>query len=66
MDSTPQLNRKYDLDAHNRDFDVWKHGYVLKQGCIWYRRPDGVDVRAYAGVNQFTEQGELMPLCQLF
>ena len=54
---------KYDLRKHNRDFDPWTHGYIWKNGFMWYRRPDGVDVRAYAGVNEITSEGELKPLC---
>ncbi len=54
---------KYDLRKHNKDFDPWKHGYIWKNGYMFYRRPDGVDVRAYAGVNELTSEGELKPLC---
>ena len=54
---------KYDLRKHNKDFDPWKHGYVWKNGFMFYRRPDGVDVPAFAGVNEITDKGELKPLC---
>ena len=54
---------KYDLRKHNKDFDPWKHGYIWKNGFMFYRRPDGVDVHAYAGVNEITDEGELKPLC---
>ena len=54
---------KYNIVKHNKEFDPWLHGYIWKKGCMWYRRPDGVDVRAYAGVNKLTEEGELLPLC---
>ena len=56
-------NKKYDIWKHLRDFDPWKHGYIWKKGYMWYRRPDGVDVRAYAEVNELTDEGELRPLC---
>ena len=61
-----QPKKKYDLVQHNATFDPWRHGYVMKKGCLWYKRPDGVDVRAYAGANELTDEGELVPLCQLF
>ncbi len=54
--------RKYDLNWHNREFDPWQHGYIWKKGCMWYRRPDGVDVRAHSNVNEFDEYGELNPV----
>lgn len=54
--------QKYDLERHNREFDPWQHGYIWKKGCMWYRRPDGVDVRAYSNVNEFDEYGELIPV----
>ena len=66
MDHTERVQRpKYDFSNHTETFDPWKHGYIMKKGCLWYRRPDGVDVRAFAGVNQLDEYGELIPLCQL-
>lgn len=60
--STDGTRQKYDLKRHNREFDPWQHGYIWKQGCMWYRRPDGVDVRAYSNVNEFDEYGELIPI----
>lgn len=62
--SEPQVRerQKYDLERHNREFDPWQHGYIWKKGCMWYRRPDGVDVRAYSNVNEFDEYGELIPI----
>ena len=53
--------RKYDIEFHYRNFNMWEHGYIWKRGCMWYRRPDGVDVRAYSAVNEMDEYGELIP-----
>ena len=53
--------RVYDMRAHDRDFDVWQHGYIWKRGRMWYRRPDGVDVPAPSAVNRMNEFGELEP-----
>ena len=55
---------RYDLNWHKRNFDSWNHGYIWKKGYMWYRRPDGVDVRAHAAVNEMTEEGELLPKCK--
>ncbi len=52
---------RYDLQWHSRNFDQWQHGYIWKKGYMWYRRPDGVDVRAHAAINEMTEDGELIP-----
>ena len=54
--------QKYDLAKHNEQFDPWQHGYIWKRGYMWYRRPDGVDVRAYSGINTFDEFGDLIPV----
>lgn len=61
-ESADRPRQKYDLKWHNKEFDPWKHGYIWKRGCMWYRRPDGVDVRAYSNVNEFDEYGELIPI----
>lgn len=61
IDTPDAPKQRYDLRQHNREFDQWKHGYIWKRGCMWYRRPDGVDVRSYAGVSTINEFGELDP-----
>ena len=60
---TSDFKTDYDLKWHQRNFNNWDHGYVWKNGYMWYRRADGVDVRAYAAVNELTNKGELMPKC---
>ena len=62
QESTDKPRHKYDLKWHNQEFNPWEHGYIWKSGAMWYRRPDGVDVRAQSGVNEFDEYGELIPV----
>ena len=55
---------KFSMEEHQQKFDPYIHGYVWgKDGRMWYVRGDGVRVRAECGVNEFTEDGELLPLC---
>lgn len=61
--STGGTRQRYDLKWHSREFNPWNHGYIWKKGYMWYRRPDGVDVRAHSAVNEMTEEGELLPKC---
>lgn len=56
--------QRYDLKWHSKEFNPWNHGYIWKGGYMWYRRPDGVDVRAHSAVNEMTEEGELLPKCK--
>ena len=51
--------RSFNLARHERDFDMFQHGYLRKNGVDMYRFPDGTEVQVYSTVNVLTDDGQL-------
>jgi hypothetical protein len=51
--------RSFNMATHERDFDMFQHGYLRKNGVDMYRFPDGTEVQVFSNVNEMTPEGLL-------
>jgi len=51
--------RSFNMATHERDFDMFQHGYLRKNGVDMYRFPDGTEVQVFSNVNEMTPDGLL-------
>lgn len=51
--------KAFNLARHEREFDMFQHGYLRKNGVDMYRFPDGTEVQVYSTVNVLTDDGQL-------